>query len=40
MKGVVWIERKIKLGIVSECMCVGQAQLDDLEQLADIGTEE
>ena len=40
IKGVVWVEGKIKLGIVSECMCVGQVQLDDLEQLAGIGTEE
>ena len=27
IKGVVWVEGKIKLGIVSECMCVGQVQL-------------
>ena len=40
IKGVVWVEGKIKLGIVSECMCFGQVQLDDLEQLAGIGTEE
>ena len=39
IKGVVWVEGKIKLGIVSECMCVGQVQLD-VEQLAGIGTEE
>ena len=39
-KEVVWVEGKIKLGIVSESMCVGQVQLDDLEQLAGIGTEE
>ena len=39
-KGVVWIEGKIKLSIVSECVSVGQVQLDDLEQLAGIGTEE
>ena len=39
-KGVVWVEGKIKLSIVSECVSVGQVQLDDLEQLAGIGTEE
>ena len=37
-KGVVWVEGKIKLSIVSEC--VGQVQFGDLEQLAGIGTEE
>ena len=40
IKGVVWVEGKIKLGIVSKCMCIGQVQLDDLEQLAGIATEE
>ena len=39
-EGVVWVEGKIKLSIVSECVSVGQVQLDDLEQLAGIGTEE
>jgi len=38
--GVVWVEGKIKLSIVSECVCVSQVQLDDLQQLAGIGTEE
>ena len=37
-KGVVWVEGKIKLSIVSKCMNVGQVQLDDFEQLAGIGT--
>ena len=39
-EGSCLVEGKIKLGIVSKCMCVGQVQLDDLEQLAGIGTEE
>ena len=40
IKGVVWVEGKINLGIISECVCVGQVQLDDLRQLAGIGAEE
>ena len=40
LRDLVWVEGKIMLGIVSECVCIGQVQLDDLEQLAGIGTEE
>ena len=42
-KGIVWVEGRIKLSIVSKCVCVGQVQLETsnyLEQLAGIGTEE
>ena len=39
-KGVIWVEGRINLSIVSKSVCVGQVQLDDLEQLAGIGTEE
>lgn len=39
-KRIVWVEGKIKLSVISGWVCVGQVQLDDLEQLAGIGTEE
>ena len=37
IKEVVSVEGKIKLSIVSECVCIGQVQFNEL---AGIGTEE